>query len=100
MQLAWAGSSLNEKLILKKRAILGLDDGDDKAVTILNRLVTWVCLSGSRNQMEIVHKSLSQAHCLTCVMSHQFCYSFLSLFFVWSHVLTNLLLFSVPCSQF
>ena len=40
-------------LILKRRAILGPDDGDDKTVTILNRLVTWVCLSGSRNQIEI-----------------------------------------------
>ena len=27
--------------------------GDDTTVTILNRLVTWVCLSGSRNQIEI-----------------------------------------------
>ena len=40
-------------LILQRRAILGPDDGDDKTVTILNRLVTWVCLSGSRNQIEI-----------------------------------------------
>ena len=31
----------------------GPDDGDDKTVTILNRLVTWVCLSGSRNLIEI-----------------------------------------------
>ena len=51
MQLGWAGSRLNEKLILKRRAILGLDDGDDKTVTILNRLVTWVCLSGSTSRM-------------------------------------------------
>ena len=34
------------------RAILGPDDGGDKTVTILNRMVTWVCLSGSRNQIE------------------------------------------------
>ena len=49
MQLAWIESGLNEGLILKRRAILGADDGDDKTVTILNRLVTWFCLSGSRN---------------------------------------------------
>ena len=53
MQLAWIESRLNEGLIHKRLAILGLDDGDDKTVTILNRLVTWVCLSGSRNQIEI-----------------------------------------------
>ena len=53
MQLAWIESRLNEGLILKRRANLGPDDGDDKTVTILNRLVTWVCLSGSRNQIEI-----------------------------------------------
>ena len=28
-------------------------DGDDKTVTILSRLVTWVCLSESCNQIEI-----------------------------------------------
>ena len=49
MQLAWIASRLNEGLILKRRAIPGPDDGDDKTVTILNRVVTWVCLSGSRN---------------------------------------------------
>ena len=53
MQLAWIESRLNEGLILKRRAIVGPDDGDDKTVTILNRLVTWVCLSGSRSQIEI-----------------------------------------------
>ena len=53
MQLVWADSRLNEKFTLKRRAILGPDDGDDNTVTILNRLVTWVCLSGSRNQREI-----------------------------------------------
>ena len=53
MQLAWIESRLNEGLILKRRAILGPDDGDDKTVTILNRLVTSVCLSGSRSQIEI-----------------------------------------------
>ena len=53
MQLAWAESRLMEELILKRQAVLGLDDGDDKMVTILNRLVTWVCLSGSRKQIEI-----------------------------------------------
>ena len=37
-----------EGLILKRRAILGPDDSDDKTVTILNRLVTWICFSGSR----------------------------------------------------
>ena len=30
MQLAWTESRLNEKLILKRNAILGPDDGDDK----------------------------------------------------------------------
>ena len=44
MQSAWIESRLNEGLILKRRAILGPDDGDDKTVTILNRLVTSVCL--------------------------------------------------------
>ena len=53
MQLAWIDSRLNEGLILKRRAILGPHDGDDKTVTILNRFVTWVCLSGSRSQIEI-----------------------------------------------
>ena len=53
MRLAWAETRVNGKLILKRRAILGPDDGDDKTVTILNRLVTWVFLSGSRNQKEI-----------------------------------------------
>ena len=53
LQLACIKSRLNEGLILKRRAIPGPDDGDDKAVTILNRLLTWVCLSGSRNQIEI-----------------------------------------------
>ena len=47
IQCTWRG------LILRRRAILGPGDGDDKTVTILNRLVTWVCLSGSRNQIEI-----------------------------------------------
>ena len=32
MQLAWAEPRLNEKLILKRRAILGPDDGVDKTV--------------------------------------------------------------------
>ena len=53
MQVAWMESRLNEGLILKRRTILGPDDGDDKTVTILNRLVTWACLSRSRNQIEI-----------------------------------------------
>ena len=53
MQLTWIESRLNEGLILKMRAILDPDDGDDKTVRILIRLVTWVCLSGSRNQVEI-----------------------------------------------
>ena len=53
MQLAWIESRPSEGLILKRRAIPGPDDGDDKTVTNLNRLVTWVCLSGSRNQIEI-----------------------------------------------
>ena len=50
MQLAWIESQLCEGLILKRRAIQGPDDGDDKIDTILNRLVTWVFLSGSRNR--------------------------------------------------
>ena len=41
-QLAWMESRLSEGLIFKRRAIPGPDDGDDKTVTILNRLVTWV----------------------------------------------------------
>ena len=54
MQLAWAESRLNEQVILKWRGIRGPDDGDDKTATILNRWVTWACLSGSRgNRIEI-----------------------------------------------
>ena len=53
MQLAWTESRVDEKLILKKKVVRGPDDGDDKTVTILNLLVTWVCLSESRNQIEI-----------------------------------------------
>ena len=53
MQSAWMESRLNEGLILKRRAIVGPDDSDEKTVTILNRLVTWVCLSESRSQIEI-----------------------------------------------
>ena len=53
MQLAWIESRLNEGFILKRCAIRGPNDGDDKTVTILSRLVTWGCLSGSRNQIEI-----------------------------------------------
>ena len=44
MQLAWIESRPSEGLVLRRRAIPGPDDGDDKTVTILNRLVTWVCL--------------------------------------------------------
>ena len=54
MQLVRGESHLNEGLIVKRRAILGPDDSTDMTVTILNRLVTWVCPSGSRNQIEIV----------------------------------------------
>ena len=43
MQLAWTESRFHEERILKKKAVLGPDDGDDKTVVILNRLVTWVC---------------------------------------------------------
>ena len=53
LQMSWIESRLNEGLILKRRAILGPNDCDDKTVTILNRLVTWVCPSGSHNQIEI-----------------------------------------------
>ena len=53
MQVAWIESRINEGLILQRWAILGSDDGDDNTVTILNRLVTWVCLSGPRNQIEV-----------------------------------------------
>ena len=53
MQLAWTESGVDEKPLLKKKAVLGPDDGDDKTVTIFNLLVTWVCLSESRNQIEI-----------------------------------------------
>ena len=43
MQLAWAESRPNENLILKSRSQTIV------TVTILNRLVTWLCLSGSRS---------------------------------------------------
>ena len=45
MQRAWTESRLNEGLFLKRLSLVGLDDGDDKTVTILNRLVTWICFS-------------------------------------------------------
>ena len=35
MPLAWIESRFNKGLVLKRRAILGLDDGDDKAATVL-----------------------------------------------------------------
>ena len=44
VQLAWIEPRLNEGLILKRHAVLGPDDGDDKTVTILNRLVTCVSI--------------------------------------------------------
>ena len=53
LQLAWTESRLKEKLILKRKAILGPGDGDDKTVTIMDRLVTWVYPSESHNQIEI-----------------------------------------------
>ena len=53
IELVWIEFRLNEGLILKRRAIRFPDDGDDKTATILNRFVTWVCLSGSRNEIEI-----------------------------------------------
>ena len=52
-QLAWTESRVDEKPILKEEAVFGLGDGDDKTVTIVILLVTWVCLSESRNQIEI-----------------------------------------------
>ena len=64
MQLAWIGSRLNGGLILKCRVILGPDGGDDKTVTILNRLVAWVCLSGSRNLIEVEADSRIEKSCL------------------------------------
>ena len=63
MQLARIESRLNEGLILKRRDSRP-DDGDDKTVTILNRLVTWVCLSGSRNQIEIEADPRHRESCL------------------------------------
>ena len=65
MQLAWTESPLKEKLILKRKAILG-PDGDDKTVKILYRSVTWVCLSEARSQIEIEadprHREILLAH--------------------------------------
>ena len=54
-QCSWRGRNVgfNEKLILKRKAILGPDNGDDKTVTILNLSRTWVCPSESCNQIEI-----------------------------------------------
>ena len=49
---------INEKLILKRRAILGRDDGDDKTVTILIRLVTWVCARRLFGRREYVYLDL------------------------------------------
>ena len=53
IHLGWTESRLNEKLIHKRKAVLGPDISDDKTVTILNRLATWVCLSESRSQIKI-----------------------------------------------
>ena len=53
MHVTWTASRLNEKVILKKKAVLDPDDRDDKTVVILNRLVNWVSLSESRNHIEI-----------------------------------------------
>ena len=47
------GISAQREADSQKKSILGPDDGDDKTVTILNRLVTWVCLFESCNQIEI-----------------------------------------------
>ena len=53
VQLMWIESRLFEGLNFERCAHLGVNDGADKTVTILNRLVTWVCLSGSRNQAAV-----------------------------------------------
>ena len=58
MQLPWTEPRLNEGLILKWRAVVGPDDGDDKTGTILNRLVTWVCLSGSEIEADPCHRDI------------------------------------------
>ena len=53
VQLMWIESRLKEGLNFERCAHLGVDDGADKTVTNLNRLVTCVCLSGSRNQAAV-----------------------------------------------
>ena len=47
------GISAQREADFQKKSIIGPDDGDDKTVTILNRLVTWVCLIESCNEIEI-----------------------------------------------
>ena len=61
MQLAWIEARLNEGLILKRRAILGPDDGDDKTVTILNRLVTWVCLLDPEIRLRLKPRTIERS---------------------------------------
>ena len=41
VQLTWIESRLKERLNFERCADLGVDDGVDQMVTILNRLVTW-----------------------------------------------------------
>ena len=66
-----------------------------------NRLFETSCVSSERSFPEpqllsrlglrrCVHCSLSQAHCLTCLLSHQFCHRLSSLFSFCSHVVTHL----------
>ena len=52
VQWMWIESRIKEGLNFERCAHLGVD-GADETVTILNRLVTWVCLSGSRNQAAV-----------------------------------------------
>ena len=45
VQLTCIESRLKERLNVERRAYFGVDDGDDKMVTILDRTVTWVYLN-------------------------------------------------------
>ena len=44
-------AKLKERLTFAQRADFGVDGGDDSMVTIMNRTVIWVCLSGLHSQI-------------------------------------------------
>ena len=62
MQLTWIESRLKERLNFERCADLGVDDGVDKMVTILCRLVTWSNQTGietNPRHREVLHARMS-----------------------------------------